>query len=262
MSTEIERKELLGDGMGLQLVDDPEAIVTRATRACESLMKIVEAKQLYQEFGVGKNKKRHLLVEAWLLLARFHGVVPRTESVVSVQDDVTGHFGFEATVEAVDASGVVRGRAIARCMSNEENWGMVTKYKWENEVRTEVGERQKAMQQLESMAQTRATSKVMASLFRHIVILGDKKVSGTPAEEMVTPGGEKKPKPEEGAPQRITDAQRKRLFAKMHEANRPLEELPEILKRYGFAQAFEVTRDKYDTVIAEIVGQKGTQTPP
>jgi hypothetical protein len=248
-------EQMAESGTQLMLVSDPEKQVLAATKACTVLMKIVEAKHLYEEFGRGKDRKRHLKVEAWLLLGHFFGVTTRTESVISVQDDATGHFGFEATIEALDGRGQVRGRAIARCMSNEENWGMVAKYEWKGETREEVGQRQKAMAQLSSMAQTRATGRVLSSLFRWVVILGVPNVSGTPAEEM----GRTQRKPEATTEQpanRITDAQRKRIFGVAHGVGMPIENLPTIMHKHGFEQAHEVTKDRYDAVVAEIQNWK------
>lgn len=259
MSTELMTDEQMAEnGTQLMLVSDPEKQVEAATRACTVLMKIVEAKRLYEEFGRGKDKKRHLKVEAWLLLGHFFGVTTRTESVISVQDDATGHYGFEATIEALDGRGQVRGRSIARCMSNEENWGMVAKYEWKGENREQVGERQKAMAQLSSMAQTRATGKVLCSLFRWVVILGAPNVSGTPAEEMG--GYQRKPEATTEQPaNRISDAQRKRIFGVAHGVGMPIENLPTILHKHGFEQAHEVTKDRYDAVVSEIQNWKAGQ---
>lgn len=260
MSTEIMTGEqMMDNGMQLMLVSDPQKQVDQATRACDVLMKIVESKALFEEFGRGKDRKRHLKVEAWLLLAHFFGVTTRTESVMSVQDDATGHFGFEATVEAIHVgTGRVLGRAIARCMSNEDNWGMVAKYEWKDNEKTQVGERQKAMHQLESMAQTRATGKVLSSLFRWVVILGAVGVSGTPAEEMGGKGGKPAQQSQPSA-DRISDAQRKRIFGVAHGVGMPIENLPGILKKHGFDQAHEVTKDKYDAVVSDVQGWKAGQ---
>jgi len=251
-------EQMAANGAQLMLVSDPEKQVEQATRACTVLMKIVEAKRLYEEFGSGRNKKRHLKVEAWLLLGHFFGVTTRTESVISVQDDATGHFGFEATIEALDSRGQVRGRAIARCMSNEENWGMVAKYEGNGDDRQKVGERQKAMAQLESMAQTRATGKVLSSLFRWVVILGAPNVSGTPAEEMGA-GQQKQQATAQATGDRISQPQVKRIFGVAHGVGMPLTELPKILHAHGFSQSHEVTKDRYEAVIADIQAWKAGQ---
>lgn len=264
MSTEIvtSAEQMAENGMQLSLVSDPAKQIEQATRACTALMGVVEAKGLFEVFGRGKEAKRHLKVEAWLLLGHFFGVTTRTENVQSVQDDATGHFGFEATVEAVHAAtGRVVGRAVARCMSNEENWGMVSKYDWENGEKTKVGERQKAMQQLESMAQTRATSKALSSVFRWVVILGAPNISGTPAEEM---GGEKKKQGATAEPngaKRISDAQRKRIFAIAHEVGYDLNELPALAKKHGFEMVAHVTTDKYDAFVKEVQNWKTPAAP-
>jgi len=258
MSNEIvtSAEQMAENGMQLSLVSDPEKQIEQATRACTVLMKVVEAKGLFEVFGRGKEQKRHLKVEAWLLLGHFFGVTTRTESAMSVQDDATGHFGFEATVEAVHAAtGRIVGRAVARCMSNEENWGMVAKYEWQNDEKTKVGERQKAMQQLESMAQTRATSKALSSVFRWVVILGAPNVSGTPAEEMG--GKEKKQATSEATgAKRISDGQRKRIFAIANEVGYDLDNLPALAKKHGFEMVAHITMDKYEAFVKEVQNWK------
>jgi hypothetical protein len=253
MSTEIIGEEQsLENGLQLTLVGDPEKQLAAATRACSVLMRVVEEKHLYEEFGSRDKKKRHLLVEAWLFLAHMFGVTARLESIVPVWDATEQFPGFEATVEAVHmASGRVVGRAAARCMSDEENWGEVPKYVWENDKRTEDGKRQKAMQQLESMAQTRATSKVLSNVFRWVVVLGSKGVSGTPAEEM---GGGKKAAAQEqsASAERISKAQMARMFAIGKTVGLYGDGILEIVKRHGFNSSYEVTRDKYAEVVKEI----------
>lgn len=260
MSTQtlaISEEQMLENGLQLRLVGDPEKQLADATKACTVLMRVVEDKHLFEEFGTRDKKKRHLLVEAWLFLGHMFGIVPRLESIVPVSDEVTGHPGFEATIEALHfASGKIVGRAAARCMANEENWGEVPKYKWEDGERSQDGTRQKAMQQLESMAQTRATSKVLSQLLRWVVVLGATGVSGTPAEEMGGKAGKPKQSAEAGTVKRISDGQRKRIFAIAHEVGMDINSLPALYKRHGFNQAFEITTDKYDAIVAEIQGHK------
>jgi hypothetical protein len=259
----IGEEESLENGMQLTLVGDPEKQLAQATRACAVLMRVVEEKHLFEEFGTRDRKKRHLLVEAWLFLAHMFGVTARLEAIVPVWDATENFPGFEATVEAVHmASGRVVGRAAARCMSDEENWGEVPKYVWNNGDRSQDGTRQKAMQQLESMAQTRATSKVLSNVFRWVVVLGAKGVSGTPAEEM---GDTKRGKQQAGQTtesRKITAKQVSRLFAIGRDKGLAPNEVAEIFKRHGFQQSHEITVEKYDSIVAEVEGKPAEQQAP
>lgn len=242
----------IDNAMNLVLVGDPAKQIEQAEKACKALMEIVKKRELYIKIG----KATHLKVEAWLLLGHFFGVTPRVVSVFSVTDDMTGHSGFEATVEAVHLqSGRVIGQAIARCLNNEENWGMRPKYAGNGDARHKVGEVATPSFQLESMAQTRATSKALSSVLRWVVILGGGNVEGTPAEEM-TGQREETQEQQSGSAKRISDGQRKRIFAIAKEAGFPTNDIPALVQRYGFSQVFEVTVDKYDAIVAEIQAHK------
>ena len=255
-------EESLENGMQLTLVGDPDRQLQQATRACTVLMKVVEEKHLYEEFGSRDKKKRHLLVEAWLFLAHMFGVTARLESIVPVWDASENFPGFEATVEAVHmGSGKVVGRAAARCMSDEENWGEVAKYVWQDNQRTQDGTRQKAMQQLESMAQTRATSKVLSNVFRWVVVLGTKGVSGTPAEEMTGKPPKESAQEQAGTARKITGKQVSRLFAIGRDNGLAPADVAEVFKRHGFQQSHEITTDKYDAIVAEVQSQKAQSAP-
>jgi hypothetical protein len=253
--------QAIDDAMNLALVGEPDQIVMRATKACTALMKIVEERKLYEDIG----KARHLKVEAWLLCGHFFGVTTRVVSVVSVVDEMNGAAGFEATVEAYHLqSGRVIGNAVARCLNNEENWGDRPKYAGKGDERRQIGTVATPSFQLESMAQTRATSKVLASLFRWVVILGGatlgaKKVSGTPAEEMA---GERQEQGSTAAGgKKISEGQRKRIFAIAKEVGYPYNDLPALFEKHGFKTAADVTQNEYDALIADL--QHGqTQAAP
>lgn len=251
-----EQIQSIDDAMNLGLVGDPEQIVVRATKACSALMKVVEREKLYEDIG----KARHLKVEAWLLCAHFFGVTTRLVSVSSVVDEMNGAAGFEAIVEAYHLqSGRVIGQAAARCLSNEDNWGMRPKYAGKGAERRQIGEVATPSFQLESMAQTRATSKVLASLFRWVVILGGGKVSGTPAEELSNSKEEKQQ--EQSGHKKITDGQRKRIFAIAKQEGFPYNDLPALFQKHGFGTAADITTDKYDAIVAEVQSQKAQAAP-
>jgi hypothetical protein len=254
-----EQIQAIDNAMDLGLVGDPDKIVERATKACSALMKVVEREKLYEDIG----KARHLKVEAWLLCAHFFGVTTRLVSVSSVVDEMNGAAGFEAIVEAYHLqSGRVIGQAAARCLNNEDNWGMRPKYAGKGDNRQQVGEVSTPSFQLESMAQTRATSKVLASLFRWVVILGGattKKVSGTPAEEMT--GTKEESGQQQSGGKKISENQRKRIFAIAKQDGYPYNDLPALFQKHGFNTAADITTDKYDAIVAEVQSQKAQAAP-
>lgn len=258
MSDELTRMEK--DSMGLVLVSDPAKQIEQAEKACKALMEKVKQRELFIKIG----KATHLKIEAWLLLGHFFGVTVQTTSVFAVTDELTGASGYEATAEAVHMqSGRVVGRAVARCLNNEDNWGMRPKYQWDNGTKKQVGEVATASYQIESMAQTRANSKALSSALRWVVVLGGGNVEGTPAEEMQSEQAKEQTQQQGGGAKKISDGQRKRIFAIAKEHNVPMNDLPEAWKRHGFGTAADITMEKYDGIVAEIQnwGQKATAAP-
>jgi hypothetical protein len=74
-----------------------------------------------------------------------------------------------------------------------------------------------------------------------------------------TNGKDPQPKQTDGVvPKRITEPQRKRMFGIAKDQNVPFGEVANIFKTHGFQQAFEITQDKYDAIVAEV--QKWTPT--
>ena len=92
------------------------------------------------------------------------------------------------------------GRAESMCLSDEDNWGEVPVYEWEDEIgengkkvwdaekkrykgkRVQKGTKAKPLFQLRSMAQTRAEAKALKGVFSWVVVLAG--YQPTPAEEM------------------------------------------------------------------------------
>jgi hypothetical protein len=241
---------------GLSVVADPNQMLRQARDVADVLMRLVEEKKLYLTIG----KKKHLYVEAWETLGHFYGVTGKITDVRPVVDEITGAAGFEATADAIHMqTTTVISSARALCLNNEENWDTRPKYEYEEgKPRKLVGEVPVPTFQLESMAQTRAVGKVLRNVLAFVVALAG--YATTPAEEMTGTEREKQangkdPQPKKeaaGAPKRITDPQRKRMFAIMHEHQVPTMELVNIIKKHGFNQAFEITVDKYDAIISEI----------
>lgn len=259
MSSELANLE---SGMSLVLTGEPDKQIVQAERACTALMKVVKERKLFERIG----KNNHLKIEAWLLLGHFFGVTPRVVSVFPVVDEMTSASGYEATVEVVHLqSNRVIGQAIARCLNNEDNWSTRPKYEGKDDNRRAVGTVDVPSYQLESMAQTRASSKALASVLRWVVVLGGgdlDKVEGTPAEEMHgTTAQQEAGEQASGSAKRISEGQRKRIFAIAKEVGFPTANLPALIKGFGFNIAPEITVDKYDALVAEIQNWNSPKGP-
>jgi hypothetical protein len=137
--------------------DNPDMVLSRATRVATALAKVIEDRKMYTVIGQGK----HVRVEGWQTLGSMVGVFP----VVAWTRPLPN--GWEARVEARTIHGAIVGAAEAECLNSERNW---------------AAERGKEDHHLRSMAQTRATSKALAQPLRFIIALAG--YEGTPAEEM------------------------------------------------------------------------------
>lgn len=256
-STGLQRLDTSDEvGMSLSLAIDPIKALEIANKVGDGFRATIEKKDkngepmFYQMMG----KNKHAKFELWQMVAFCFGVTTRLVSVGPVYDELSGAAGFEAIVEAVHGTRVI-GQAAARCLNNEDNWNVRPKY-----IRGEHGERAKSATlvpvpsyQLESMAQTRAASKVLASHFRWILVLSG--FSGTPAEEAPKDGegaeagnGTEAP----AAAERITDRERKQIFGAAKSHGIGFEKLPAFWQRHGFERADEITKDKFKTIITEI----------
>ena len=137
----------------------PEVVLDEARKAAKALTTVIEGKKKKLTF----NGETYLENEDWLTVARFYGVTSRIRSTNYIEyGDVRG---FEATAEAyLVGSGDVISTSESMCLDDEPNW---TK---------------KPLFQLRSMAQTRASSRVLRQVFGWVVVLAGYKA--TPAEEM------------------------------------------------------------------------------
>jgi hypothetical protein len=178
----------------------PAEIIAQATAVADALKPILSQQGMTKRIG----PKDHVLVEGWQTLGALLKVTPVCVSTRPIEPkvnftvsgkkkkwgnvegrrqlveefdysyDVEG-YSWKATVEARTLDGRTIGSADAICSREEDNW------KDDDDFA------------LLSMAQTRASSKALASVLRFIVTLAG--YSGTPAEEMHGRGGE-----EGGAP--------------------------------------------------------------
>lgn len=143
--------------------DDPTAVIERASKTASALMDVVSKQKLSAQIS----GRKHLLVEAWTLLGSMLGVYPVVVWTRPIkQGDII--LGWEARVEARTRDGGVVGSAESMCMRSENTW----KNRDEFAIR--------------SMAQTRATSKALATPLRFVAVLAG--FAGTPAEEMPSAG--------------------------------------------------------------------------
>lgn len=146
----------------LSFDEDPDLVIASAQKKAGILQEIVDQRGLSVKIGDSK----HLRFEAWQTIGAFYGVIPSTQDVDPVwTDDKKSIIGAKATAQAIKAdTGEVIATASAFCMRNEGTW------------------KTKPFQQLASMAQTRAGSKVLKQMFSWVVVLAG--YDPTPAEEM------------------------------------------------------------------------------
>lgn len=137
-----------------------QAIVERDTERATALAKVIEDRKLYTTIS----GRKHVRVEGWTLLGSMMQVFPVTDWAHELHDEAGKIVGFEARVEARTLDGAVVGAAIARCTRSEANWKSRDDYA------------------LESMAQTRATSKALRMPLGYVMQLAG--FDPTPAEEM------------------------------------------------------------------------------
>ena len=254
---------------GLSVIGSPQQILKQHQEVAKLLIDFVEKMHLYQQIG----DKRHIYVEAWQFCGHFYGIAAKERVTDPYLDEMTGAAGFKSTADVIQiSSGQIISSASALCLNNEANWNERPKYEWQNGNRQQVGTTRVPSQQLLSMAQTRAISKSLSNVLRFVVVLAG--FGATPAEEMTgdetdrreerKPGKEPERKSEQqsnGNAQRISDAQRKRLFAIAHEVNCPMNTVGQIIQGFGFDIAANITRDKYDALVKAVQEWQAAPAP-
>jgi hypothetical protein len=150
-----------GESTGLSATlwgtDNPSAVIQRASKVAKVLADVIEKQKLFTVIG----GKKHVWVEGWQTLGAMVGVYAIVVWTRKLEN------GWEARVEARTKDGYLVGAAESECLNTENNWSEAKK---------------KEDHHLRSMAQTRATSKAIASALRFIMPLAG--YAGTPAEEM------------------------------------------------------------------------------
>lgn len=202
---------------------EPEQVLADAQKAAKALKSVLELKPNKVVF----NNEQYLEREDWGTVARFYGCTAK--SIETRYVEFGNVRGWEAVAVVIDANMNEIGRAESMCLSDEENWGEVPKYEWQDELdeqgkkiwdrslragkggyrgkRVLVGTTPKPLFQLRSMAQTRAEAKALKSVFGWVVVLAGYKP--TPAEEMTGHefDNQEEPKPQVQQPQRASEKQ-------------------------------------------------------
>lgn len=287
--TEVMTIDRENTGGELMLSRPATATIYEAQMAAKPWGAAVEKLGLFKIIGPSK----HLYIEAWQMLGAIYRCSARIVTTNYIQmGDV---HGFEARAELYHMpTGQVISMADAMCLNDEENWGPRTKYK-DNWVTDEVTGKRKndrlpdgfvgtPLQQLRSMAQTRAMSKVYSNSFKWVARLQG--YQGTPAEEMT---GNEGPDPQtkgtstpgrksaangtpdapptsttqqpagNGADRAITEKQAGRMYAIAMGKGLNNASYAAFLKSFGFAESRLVTVSRYDEMVTALEAGGGTQ---
>lgn len=233
----------------------PESALREAEMVAKAFKLRADRLGLYKQIGQSK----HLLIEGWQMLAAMYRV---TAGIVEDKYVEYGDAdGFECTAEAIYVpTGRRISTAMGMCLNDEENWDTRPKYEYVEGKKTHVEDISVPLQQIRSMAQTRACSKVLSNLLKWVA-----KMAGfetTPAEEMEGSG---RPANAPQSPQRtgnagptsvISEKQVGRIWAIGRHKSK--EAIGVILAAFGFSAATVdeaaamVTRDKYDAICLEV----------
>jgi hypothetical protein len=241
----------------------PDAALKEAEMVARAFQRRAITLGLYQAIGESK----HLKIEGWQMLAAMYRVTASIDSTRFVEyGDARG---FEATASAIYVpTGQRISSAEAMCLDDEDKWGAVSKYEWIQpegggaKVKTKVGDVRKPLQQLRSMAQTRAQSKCLSNLLKWVAKMAG--FAPTPAEEMMS-GQESNEAAtgsaanESSGPQRssnggplISEPRQKRLWALLKGAGKTREQLDAIMRSFGYEHVTEIANAKYDAVCAAV----------
>jgi hypothetical protein len=170
-------RELVAESANLWGSSNPAVVVERATAVSRALMDVVRSQKLSVQIWANGKSNEYLLIEAWTMLGSMVGLFPRVVWTKPLEVDGK-RAGWEARVEVVTRDGSVVGAAESMCTRDESTKkrdGAVL-HRWADADEHAV----------RSMAQTRATSKALATCLRFVAVLAG--FAGTPAEEMPRDG--------------------------------------------------------------------------
>lgn len=203
--------------------ENPVEVLNHAREHARVLMDVVNEKNLYKRIG----QSDHLLVEAWTMLGSQVGVFAVADGDPEPVE-IDGSSGFRVAVQAVTRNGDVVGRAVGYCMRDEPTW------------------KNRPLHALAAMAETRATSRALRKPLGFIVQLAG--YNPTAAEEM--PDTQASSEPKAPSSKKITEPQRKRLFAVAKEHGVPDDRVKEIVRQTGGVESTkDIPASRYDLVI-------------
>lgn len=250
MVTEALVNKKTGEVVEIGLLKSPDEIMLDARDAARALENLIDSnKRKPVEF----NGKRYLEFPHWQTVAKFYHTTAATGRAEFVE--MGGVKGFKARGEVFDEkTGSVVGYAEAYCMTDEPNW------------------KHKPLFQLASMAQTRAACKALSNKYRYVAIVAG--YEPTPAEEadmsaersLRAPQEIIKPEIELGDPSplvaddesrgpKISDKQRKMLFARWKKANIPDEMARLYMKEhFGKEHSGDLSWNELDKMLKWIEG--------
>lgn len=172
----------------------PDEVLREAQKAAAVLKDVISKKKNPVKF----NGRQYLEFEDWQTVGRFYGLTARVRESKYVQYGEAK--GFEAIADAVlVATGDVVSTAEAMCLDDERNW------------------KTRTLNQIRSMAQTRACAKALRNVLSWVVVLAG--YAPTPMEEMdgIDTGGH--PAGTQAAANAVRDR-------KLKEAEQPAVEIP------------------------------------
>lgn len=240
----------------LTMTRKPEHVIRQAMEAGEALKAEVQKNNWSVNLG-GRNP--HVMYEGAQFLGWLFQVSARVVPGSTQYIEMGNAQGFQAEAETVSMkTGIVATRASAMCMNDEENWSMRQKYEGRGTERRKATDAAgnlvmvpTPLFQLRSMAETRACSKAFRLLFAWIYTA--KGFASTGAEEMEPGHHIRQPQARATPGNTITEPQRKRMFAMAYDKKKSTEDIVGMIRHFGFESANDITRDKYDEIVAELV---------
>jgi hypothetical protein len=137
----------------------PDEVLQEAHKAAAVLHDVISKKRHPVKF----NGRQYLEFEDWQTVGRFYGLTARVRESKYVE--YGDGKGFEAIADAIMVSnGQIVSTAEAMCLNDEKNW------------------KTRTLNQIRSMAQTRACAKALRNVLSWVVVLAG--YAPTPAEEM------------------------------------------------------------------------------
>lgn len=237
----------------------PEHVIRQAMEAGDALKAAVQKNGWAVNLG-GRNP--HVMIEGAEFLGWLFNISARVVPGSSTYIELGDARGWQAEAETMSTkTGMTLTRASSMCLDNEDNWSLRQKYEGR------AGERRKATDaagnlimvatpqfQLRSMAETRACSKAFRLLFGWIYTANG--FASTGAEEMDGGGNQRPIRPPQARAttgNKVTEAQVKRLWAVAYDKKKSNEEIIAVIKHFGFESSNDITRDKYDEIVAELL---------